>query len=212
MESLFLGNPLSCRGCYDTLVSHTDILVRVKSLSPLLSGKIWGFSYTSVRPPWEVPKHDMTNLLYWVGKNIRSFFSHKMALVGLSFLELNLNIFVRLYYELPYQCALKKIKICEFLCSHFNIEYGSKDIFGILCFIISRKIKYNWNIHTHKMNCTVYGEVTTMNWLYQKWFVKFCPGDFLLLHDLGDQLKLMEIKLRHSLRIINIINIILCER
>ena len=103
-----------------------------------------------------------------------------MALVGLSFLELHLNIFVRLYYELPYQCALKKPKICEFLCSHFNIEYGSKDIFGILCFIISRKIKCNWNIHTQKMNCTVYGEVTTMNWLYQKWFVKFCPGDFLL--------------------------------
>ena len=90
------------------------------------------------------------------------------------------SIFVRLYYELLYQCALKKIKICEFLCSHFNSEYRRKKIFGILCFIISRKIKCNWNTHTHKMNCTAYGEGTMMNWLCQKWFVKFCPGDFLL--------------------------------
>ena len=42
---------------------------------------------------------------------------------------------------------LKKIKIGKILCSHFNIEDGRKSIWGILCFIISRKPKHNLNTH-----------------------------------------------------------------
>ena len=48
------------------------------------------------------------------------------------------------------------IKI-EFLHSHFNIEDGiKKQHFGMLCFIISRKVKQQLK-HTKKI-CAVYGE------------------------------------------------------
>ena len=42
----------------------------------------------------------------------------------------------------------KLIKIGEFLCSHFNTEGGREksNIFGIVCFIITKKEKHNWNI------------------------------------------------------------------
>ena len=79
-----------------------------------------------------------------------------------------------------YQCALKKdIKIGEFLCSHFNIEDGKKsNFFGILCFIISRRVKMQ--LKRKEKICAVYGEGAGTDRTCQKWFVKFCAGDFLL--------------------------------
>ena len=47
--------------------------------------------------------------------------------------------------------------------------------FGILCFIISRKVKL---IHTRKDLCSVGKNVT--DWTCQKWFVKFHEGNFSL--------------------------------
>ena len=50
---------------------------------------------------------------------------------------------------------------------------------------------------TQKKICAVYEKVTDET--HQKWFVKFCTGDFLpeTLHCWVDELKLTEIKLRH---------------
>ena len=52
------------------------------------------------------------------------------------------------------------------------------NIFSILCFIISRKVKNT--TETQRKISTVYrdGAVTGRTWL--NWFVKFCAGDFLL--------------------------------
>ena len=33
---------------------------------------------------------------------------------------------------------------------------------------------------TQKKICAVYGEGVVTDWMCQKWFVKFCAGDFLL--------------------------------
>ena len=74
----------------------------------------------------------------------------------------------------------KYIKIGEFLCSHFNIEGRRKyNIFGILCFIISRKVKTQLK-HTHTKVCAVYGEDAATDRTCPKWFVKFYAGDFSL--------------------------------
>ena len=48
--------------------------------------------------------------------------------------------------------------------------------FQHICFISSRKVQ-NWN---KKKICAVYGEDTVTDWTRQKWFAKFCAGDFLL--------------------------------
>ena len=54
-------------------------------------------------------------------------------------------------------CIFKKlIKIREYLCSHLNIEDGEKNIFGILYFIISRKVKNT--TETQKKICVLFGE------------------------------------------------------
>ena len=50
--------------------------------------------------------------------------------------------------------------------------------FSILCFIISRKVKTQLK-HT-KQICAVYGEGAVTDQMCQKWFVKFCAGDFSL--------------------------------
>ena len=51
------------------------------------------------------------------------------------------------------------------------------NIFGILCFIISRKVKMQLKC---KMICAVYGGGSVTVQLCQKWFTKFSATDFLL--------------------------------
>ena len=53
------------------------------------------------------------------------------------------------------------------------------NIFGILYFTFSRKIKTLLK-HTHTKICAVCGEDAVMDWMWQKWFAKFCARDFLL--------------------------------
>ena len=63
--------------------------------------------------------------------------------------------------------------------SHFNIEDGiKKQHFGMLCFIISRKVKQQ--LKQTKKICAVYGEGGITDQMTQKWFVKFCARDFSL--------------------------------
>ena len=59
---------------------------------------------------------------------------------------------------------------------------GKSNVFGVLCFIISRKVtwKCNWNTHKKRIICAVYGEGTVTDCTSQKWFVKFHARDFLL--------------------------------
>ena len=52
------------------------------------------------------------------------------------------------------------------------------DIFGILCFIISRKVKMQ--LKCKKEVCAVYGEGAVTDRTCQKWFAKFHAGDFSL--------------------------------
>ena len=52
------------------------------------------------------------------------------------------------------------------------------NIFGILCFIISRKVKMQLK-HKKKI-CAVYEEDAVTDAMCQKWFAKFCAGDFSL--------------------------------
>ena len=54
-----------------------------------------------------------------------------------------------------------------------------KNIFSILCFIISRKVKMQLK-HTHKKICAGYEEGAVTDWRCQKWFSEFCAGDFSL--------------------------------
>ena len=63
----------------------------------------------------------------------------------------------------------KKIKIGEFLCSHFNIEDGRRYV--TLCFIISRKVRMQLK-HKKKV-CAVCGEGAVTDRTCQKWFAKF---------------------------------------
>ena len=51
------------------------------------------------------------------------------------------------------------------------------NIFNILCFIISRKVKMQLK---EKKICSVYGEGAVTNRICQKWLVKILAGDFLL--------------------------------
>ena len=59
-----------------------------------------------------------------------------------------------------------------------------RNIFDILCFIISRKVKTQLK-HKKKI-CAVYGEGAVTDWACQKWFAKFRAGDFSL--DVAPQL------------------------
>ena len=52
------------------------------------------------------------------------------------------------------------------------------NIFGILCFIISRKVKTQ--LKCRKKICAVYGEGAVTDQTCQTWFGKFHAGDFLL--------------------------------
>ena len=51
--------------------------------------------------------------------------------------------------------------------------------FGILSFIISRKVKTQLKCKKKKF-CAMYGEDAVTDRVCQKWFVKFCAGDFWL--------------------------------
>ena len=69
----------------------------------------------------------------------------------------------------------------------------------MLCFIISRKVKITTETKKKKKICAVCEEGAVTDRMCQKWFDKFCAGDFSLddAHGLVDQLKLIMIKLRH---------------
>ena len=49
----------------------------------------------------------------------------------------------------------------------------------MLCFIISRKVKITTETKKKKI-CAVYGEGAVTDGMCQKWFDKFCAGDFSL--------------------------------
>ena len=88
------------------------------------------FSFRDIRP-----------LYYWVGQKV--CFSHILAPVVLNCLYCR-NYFVRLYWDschISMHLKKKLLKTDEFLCSHFNIEDRRNNIFSILCFTISRKVK-----------------------------------------------------------------------
>ena len=61
----------------------------------------------------------------------------------------------------------------NFCVAIFNIEdgRGKSNIFGISCFIISRRVKTQLK---HKKICTVYGESAVTDRTCQKCFGKFC--------------------------------------
>ena len=71
------------------------------------------------------------------------------------------------------------------------------NIFGTLCFIISRKVKTQLK-HKKKI-CAVYREGAVTNRTCQKWFVKFRAGGFLLDDApwLGRPVELIAIKSRN---------------
>ena len=93
------------------------------------------------------------------------------------------------------KCA-KLVNICVDI-SISKMEENVKmeeNISGILCFIISRKVKNAMG--AQEKICAVYGEDAMTDQTCQKWFVKFHAGGFLLdsVPWLGRQLKLIAIK------------------
>ena len=77
----------------------------------------------------------------------------------------------------------KDIKIGEFLCNHFNIEDGRKKQHLrhiMLCYFKEDK---NATETQKKKICAVYGEGAVTDRTCQKWFAKFCAGDFSLDND-----------------------------
>ena len=100
----------------------------------------------------------------------------------------------------------KKSKLVNFCVSTLMLKMeGNKQHFGILCFIISRKVKMQLN--TVQKMCAEYGEGAVTDQICQRCFAKFHPRNFSLtmLYSWVDQLKLRAIRLRHQLRIIHII-------
>ena len=78
--------------------------------------------------------------------------------------------------------ALKKklSKLVNFYVAILILKMGEKsNIFSMLCFIISRKIKTQLK-YKKKQICAVNGEGTVTDRTCQKWLVKFRAGDFLL--------------------------------
>ena len=72
----------------------------------------------------------------------------------------------------------KDIKISEFLCSHFNIEgRRKKQHFWHIMLYYFKKGK---NATEMQKICAVCGEGYVTDQICQKWFVKFCAGDFSL--------------------------------
>ena len=54
----------------------------------------------------------------------------------------------------------------------------NKQHFQLLCFIIPTKVKMQLKCKTKI--CAVYGEGAVTDQMCQKWFAKFCAGDFSL--------------------------------
>ena len=78
-------------------------------------------------------------------------------------------------------CIKKNIKIGEFLCSHFDIEDGSKyaTFLTYNALLFQERYKYKWN---PQKTCAVYGEGAVADWMCQKWFAELRAGDFLLVN------------------------------
>ena len=78
-------------------------------------------------------------------------------------------------------CIIKKklSKLVSFCVAILISKMEEKsNIFGILCFIISREVKMQ--LKKNKKVCAVYGEGAVTDGKGQKWFVKFHAGDFSL--------------------------------
>ena len=76
---------------------------------------------------------------------------------------------------------LKKSKLVNFCVAILILRWKKiGNIFGILCFIISRKVKMQ--LKCTKKICAVCGEGAVTDRMCQKCFVKLCAGDFLLEH------------------------------
>ena len=95
--------------------------------------------------------------IYWVGPTVRLVFSVcwlQQCLAVFNFIQ---NNFVRLYCDSCHISVHFKIlvKIGEFLCSHFNIEDGRRYtmIFGLLCFVVSRKVKMQLKCKKRFVQC-----------------------------------------------------------
>ena len=90
----------------------------------------------------------------------------------------------------------KRIKIGEFLCSHFNIEGGRKYVtFSVYYAFYFKKGKNA--TETQRKICAVCGESAVTD---QKWFLKFRARDFsyrTMLNGQVDQVKLIATESRH---------------
>ena len=64
------------------------------------------------------------------------------------------------------------------MCRHFNIEDGRKYTFSVYHAYYFKKSKNATDVQ--KKICAVYGEGAVTDQTCQKWFVKFCAGDFSL--------------------------------
>ena len=105
-----------------------------------------------------------------------------MALVALSVFDFIWKNFVRLYCDSCHiSIHLKNLSKLVNFCVVILILKMEKihNVFGILFFIISRKVKMQMKCKKTPI-CTVYGEASVTDRMCQKRFVKFCAGDFLL--------------------------------
>ena len=104
-------------------------------------------------------------------------------------------------WHLSHQCAfLKNIKIVEFLHSHFNTEDGRKHATFLAYYVLlfQERQQCNWNAKKKKI-CAVCREGAVTDQMCQKWFEKFCAGDFSLddAPRLGRPVEVDMIKSRH---------------
>ena len=73
----------------------------------------------------------------------------------------------------------KDLKLVNFCVAIVILKMEEKsNVFSILCFIISRKVKKQLK-HQKKISA-VYGEGAVTDRTCQKWFAKFCAGGFSL--------------------------------
>ena len=65
----------------------------------------------------------------------------------------------------------------EFLCNHFNIENGRKHFQHVMLYCFKKGKNAT---ETQRKICTTFEEGAVTDRTCQKWFVKFCAGDFSL--------------------------------
>ena len=126
-----------------------------------------------------------------------------MALVALSCLQLHSKEIFRLYCDSCHVSThLKKnlSKLVNFCVAILILKIeGKKQHFWHIMLYYFKKGKNT--TETQKKICAVYGEGVVTDQTCQKWFAKFCAGDFsrswTMLHGRVDQLKLIGIKSRH---------------